>query len=713
MFRRKPLSVALVMALLLAILFPVSATAATASTSVSLEQAIQTVKQNFTIPAEYSKLTSGFNSNAIYQGWYLNWSNPNGKGGSFSAQVDARNGEIISMNVWRPDNDQSTKIPVISVDEARQKGSALLKRLLPSRAASLQLIPDNQLVPLSSYGSVNYTVRWQRMANNIPVENDGASVDINLATGEVTNYNLNWNYTPIPDSNGVISLEKARQIFADNKMLQMQYMLPSKYMPRNLDSEVQPILIYSIMHPSNGVIDAKTGNPVVLDTRHWIEGGLGAADQAASKSKMEAPAPLTPEEIKEITAMANLLTQEQAAAAVAKYVHIPSGMTLKSSSLDVDWQDSDVRIWNLNWDSSSTSSPSSLYARVNALTGELYSFYLNIPSNDKKTAVLNDNEARQIADTFLRKVHSERFQQVVLKEKNGLEQDGGIYRLTYERVKNGIPCPFNGMDISIDSASKEVCSFNLYWLDKTFPSAAGTMNIDKANEVFLNGAPLTLTYTPVYSSDSSPTEMRLVYKPKTPAGQPESYIIDAVNGTWLDYKGDPVKNEAQANEFTDITGHFGEKEIRLLARAGLFNEYGKQFHPDENITLVSMLRAMLSTKEGIYTANNLTDAEIMERAVDLHWITDSKTPAATNVTRDTLARLLVRYLDIEFLTKFPSDMFHLPFKDADSLPENLKSYAALTRGTGLIVGDGVNFDPSHQVTRAEAAVSLVRVLKIK
>ena len=126
-----------------------------------------------------------------------------------------------------------------------------------------------------------------------------------------------------------------------------------------------------------------------------------------------------------------------------------------------------------------------------------------------------------------------------------------------------------------------------------------------------------------------------------------------------------------------------------------------------------MLRAMLGTREGNQAAYNLTDEQMMERAVELHWLPDTKTPPVTIVTRDLLARLMVRYLDIEFLTKYPSDMYRLPFKDADSLPNDLKSYAALTRGTGLIVGDGINFDPAHKVTRAEAAVGLVRLLKVK
>ncbi|HEX3012334.1 MAG TPA: YcdB/YcdC domain-containing protein [Syntrophomonadaceae bacterium] len=715
MYRKKTRFTALLLALLLFAALPAAPVSA-ASPSVSLEKAIQIVKQNFSIPAEYSKLTSGFNSNAVSQCWSLNWSDPKNNGGSFSAQVDANNGEIVSMNCWKPNNEQTVKVPVLSVDSARQEGSDLLKRLLPSRYASLQLIPDNQLIPLNNYGVLNYSVRWQRLANGIPVQDDGASMQIDMATGQILSYNLNWSNLPLPEAKNIVSAETARQSFINNKMLQMQYMLPSNITPlKGSRQEQQPLLVYGIMHPSNGVIDARSGAPLLLDNRHWLNNamGAGARDELYDK-KMSLPVPLTPEETKEIRQVANLLTQEQAAAAAGKYLQIPADMTLQSSNLDEDWQNPDIRIWNLNWAAPAAStSQSTLYARVNALNGELYSFYLNKPTSPESDSNMSESEARSIAENFLKKVHPQRFQQVTLNNlNNSSAKDGNTWRLNYQRVVNNIPCPFNGMDVNIDMASKEVTSFNLNWSEKTFPTAVNTMNIEKANEVFLAGAPLTLTYVSEYSPDNGPQEMRLVYQPQIPAGQPQSNLIDARTGAWLDSTGNPAEDEAKANSFKDISGHFGEKEIRLLAQAGLFNEYGQEFRPDEKITLISMLRAMLSIKESIYASRNLTDEQVLERAAELHWLTDAKTDPAMTVNRDLLARLLVRYLDIEYLTKFPS-MFQLPFNDAQSLPAGLQPYVGLVRSTGLIIGDGVNFDANHQVTRAEAAVSLVRVLKLK
>lgn len=712
MYRKKTRFTALLLCFLLLALMSAPAAAVESKNAVSLEQAIRTVKQNFTIPAEYTEVTSGFNSYGTTHTWSLNWNDPAGKSGGFSAQVDGKTGEIISMHTWKPET-QTVKIPAISLSEAQQTGAKLLKRLIPTRAASLQLIPDNQLIPLSNYGSLRYSMRWQRTADGIPVGSDGASIEIDLSSGKVLSYNLSWNDLKLPAPTKVIAPETACQSFIDNNMLKMQYIIPPGMRPLRERTQ-EPVLVYSISHPSNGVIDAFTGKPLVLDNRHWITGGAGSAERYADNAKqMSLPAPLTPEETKEISEMANLITRDEAVATVSKYLTIPAEMVLQSSNLDQDWQNPDNRLWNLNWNSSNTTSRTSLWARVNASTGELVGFSLYKPSEAKKEAAITREEARSIAENFLKKVQPQRFQQVKSKDADAaMDTNNPNWQFVYQRVVNGIPCPANMIEISIDKASKQPVSFYLNWSEKTFPSTRNSLSTQKANQVFLEGAPLTLTYTVVYGEEGAPREMRLVYQPQVPPGQPQSSIIDARTGAWLNYDGQPLSKEIRAVIFKDIAGHFGEQEISLLGQAGIFNEYGAEFHPDEQITLVSLLRAMISTREGIYSTKNLTDQQILDKAAELKWLKDPKAAPTAVVTRDVLAQLLVRYLDIEYLAQF-TDMYQLPFQDAARLNVDLKGYAALTRGMGIIKGDGINFDPGHKVTRAEAAVSLVRTLKVK
>lgn len=702
----------LVIAMMLFSISPGLATAADNQPGTSLNQAIQTVKQNFTVPTNYADFTSGYNSSDLRQSWSLNWSDSD-KGGNFAAEVDAATGEIISMNFWQPTDGSSPSIPAISITEARSIGTRLLNRLIPQRISSLRLVEDNQIIPLTSY-SQTYRMQWERLANNVPVAGDGASVEINLNNGQITGYNLNWTNMEIPSSANAITSEQAQQVFIKSGMLNLQYVLPSEVKPLTDNQKQSPLLVYSITHKSNGIIDAIKGVPLEIEPGQWLQNGprmyndLAVGGMGESKSSTS----LTPQEEKEIDQTSNLISQEDAAAVVEKYVGIPAGLKLQNANLGKDWGDGVVRTWNLNWnsDSSDRSAYKNLYARVNALTGELTGFNLDLLRTDSSKTSLTRTEARQIAENFINKVQPEKCSQVKLADSYYTGSDQYNWDFNYQRVVNGIICADNSMDITVDKVNQCVVSFYLHWTDQKFPEAVNILSTDKANQTFLQGLPLILTYTPLYGNQG-PQEMKLVYMPQSPSNQPAAAMIDAHTGDWLGADGTPVDEQIKSYKFNDIAGHFAETEIALLGQAGLFGEYGNAFHPDENITLVSLLRAMLGIRDGIYSSRGLADQEVMNRANVLGWVKNDQSPSAP-VNREMTAQLITRYLDLEYLTKIPQ-LFQITFQDSTAMSPELKGCAALTWGLGIIKGDGVNFGPAQTVTRAEAAAYLVRTLKVK
>ena len=122
--------------------------------------------------------------------------------------MDAQSGEIISMSHWQPGSPDKKQDAKISPSEAREAAVAFLNQVAPQRVAFLKEMPDNQIMELSPYGPGTYQVRWQRMEKQIPVEGDGAVVQINLSDGQVRSYNLNWSQAEMPDPTGIISQEK-------------------------------------------------------------------------------------------------------------------------------------------------------------------------------------------------------------------------------------------------------------------------------------------------------------------------------------------------------------------------------------------------------------------------------------------------------------------------------------------------------------------------
>lgn len=444
-------------------------------------------------------------------------------------------------------------------------------------------------------------------------------------------------------------------------------------------------------------------------------GGM-AEDQAVN-----GPIPLTPQEQEEIEDLAGLISREKAADIVLQWADIDKDLVLRSASLDKDWRHPDVRIWSLNWSSAAGAGESSqyLYGRVDARSGELLSFTIGLPRGDQGVSGLSQAEARRLAEDFLRRAQDSRFSQFQLDP----DAAGGFvdtrppvsewptWSFRFDRIHEGILFPGNGADITVDRVHNQVTSYALNWDYYTLPPAAGVMGLEKANQVYLQEAPLTLTYAPYYSAAKRDTEMRLVYLPKVPDGQPGFRMLDAIDGTRLDNQGRPALTAPAGKVFNDITGNFAAKEIELLGKAGLMTEYGDSFHPGETIRLADLMRAVLGIYQGPDMVRTMPEADVIRQSLARGWLKEEMAPES-NVPRVLMAQVLIRSLGLEYLAEIP-EIYRLPYRDADSIGEDTRGYAALCWGLEIIRADGVRFEPQQVITRAEAAAALVNSLRVK
>ncbi|MDN5344612.1 MAG: hypothetical protein PWQ18_723 [Clostridia bacterium] len=706
--------------------------------AITLEQAIRTVKDNFAIPKEYSRFTSIFNSYDGRRTWSLQWNAPAEPGGSFNANVDAMTGEIMNMSTWKPEQrpQPGMQLPSISAAEARQVAEKLLNQLAGKYLPELQALPDgNQLLPLYNVGPVTYTFRWQRVVDGIPFPANGVTINVRGDDGQVSNYNLDWTREPLPAATGAISPAKAREVFNKTGMLELQYYLQPPFQPLAAGAKRPVLLVYRLAHPSGGLIDALSGAPVDLGGGRWFDkgggaDGMGYAGEMARKaaSSHEQSKPLSPEELQEIEKAAKLISQEEAIAAVKKWVDIPAGLTLRGANLYADWQDPEIRSWNLNWssDKSEPGKPNYMSARVNASNGELLGFDLPspVPYETDQGGKLDRQAAQRLAEDFLQKVQPQRFKEMELDASSqpGWEpvimkdgQNPPVQYFKYRRLVNGIPFPGNGVNITVDAVAGRVTSYNLNWGNYAFPPAINILNGQQALDTFLKGRPLNLSYTQIYipGGPGGPGQgkIHLVYQPLGDPGQPASDMMDARTGQFLDWEGKPIARQPRPYHFNDIAGNFAEKEINLLGQAGIFGEYGESFRPAENVTVVSLLRAMLMVRNGVWGYKDLKDEEILKRARDEKWLQEDLQAGAT-VSRELLAKFMIRFLNLERAARVEG-IYKVPYSDAASLSPGSLGYVALTWGLGIIQGDGSTFAPNHTVTRAEAAAALVRALQVK
>jgi hypothetical protein len=708
-------------ALLLVILLPVTALGAPGNSnsgqggspgSISLDKAIQIVKQNFNIPSDLQEFSSAFDSSDNRQVWRLNWTASEGKEGSFMAEIDANSGEIMSMYRWQGQATSGSKIPSISITQARQTGQKLLNQLLPGKSPDLVMDQESSIIPLDSYGS--YNIYWKRTYNKIPVGIDYASMEIDRHSGEVLHYNLHWTNTKLPEPVGIISQKQAGEVFDNEQMLKLQYIFLSTIQPLKGDQKSPaPRLVYAIKHQSDAMIDAFSGTPIIAENIISGAGGMGeSAKRMNSAATRDEAVSLSPEEQREVEKSAGLITQGQAVEAVKKYVKIPDNMELRSAGLEKAWNNPGLRTWNLNWQLTATdkSSYGNLWAQVNAANGELLSFHLNLPPAEGTASAIGKDEARQMAEAFIKGIQPQRWNEVTFYD-NGLqnnspERDADAWSFNYLRLVNSALCPDDGIRITVDAKRKQVSSYSLDWTEASFPSTTGVLGTDKANEVFLKTIPLKLRYTFIQKPGEPPL-VKLVYFPESKDGLS---MLDAKTGQTLYQDGQSVSDKPQPYIFNDIEGHFAQKEISLLGQAGIFGEYGNSFHPDENITLRSLLKAMLVSREGNYGIGKIEDQELINRCQRLGWIKESP-DLNSQVSRDNLSLLMLRFLEIEYLTRIEG-IYQVSYQDTAQLSPISKAAAALTWGLGIIKADGKNYNPAHIVSRGEAAAALVHTLAV-
>ncbi|KLU62569.1 hypothetical protein CEB3_c10900 [Peptococcaceae bacterium CEB3] len=702
---------------------PAGGNQAQSNTAVSLSKAISIVKDNFSVPQEYTQFSSGLSMYNQSQTWSLNWSSPDQPGGQFSAQVDANTGEILNMNNWKANNKPgpSLQIPKIQADAAQAIAQKLVQRLAGSKLAELRLMPMNDnVIPLNRYGPVSYTVGWQRLVNGIPFPGNGVYVQVNALNGDIQSYSLNWApLSGIPAATGVISQSKAEARFLKNPMFELQYFTPPPFRPLAAGQKTVVQLVYQLNNAyQGGAIDALTGEPLKAQypgVYPYGKGGFGGMQRAGFAGSF--PVPLTPSEQSAVDKNAKLISQDEAVAAVKRWVSIPDSLVLRGSNLSTDNMFGGNPVWNLSWMGDKTQIPPQyMSARVDAVTGELLGFNLPYPGPGAGKPVLDRTGALAVAENFIKKIEPGHFAELKLAGAafpggpGGPEIASGVQVFNYDRLVNGIPYRANGINITVDTVSKQIINYNFNWAKLNFPAVTGILTSQQVSEDFLKAEPLKLVYTQVFQpgSANNKPEIRLVYQPMPASGTLASAMMDAKTGEFLDWNGQPVSEMPGAHHFTDIANSFASKEIALLGQAGVFGEYGNLFHPNEPITAGSLFKAMLFLKNGYggpMPYNAATDQDVIKTAQQQGWLKQDLQPGAT-VTREEFTKWMIRYLNLEPVAQLQG-IYKAPYSDVS---KDFTGYAALAKGMGMFNISGDTFDPSHGMTRAEAAYGLVKAL---
>lgn len=683
----------------------------------SQEKAIAKVKSIYDTSA-YDEFNINYVEEREGRWWDLSWTKSEEPFGHLNISIDADSGVIRDIYKWDDSNHGPSLIPKVSEADARKTAESFAKKLQPEefKQCRYQEPREDYIYPIEGVRfKDSYRFNFMRFYNDIPVEDNGFDITINAQTGDIQYYRFNWTKDKLPSSDKIISLKEAEKAFKDKAGLKLEYRRYFNYQTK----EAKIKLVYSVADGHSVLIDATNGellNEMYYDLYNDYSGG--GSDREAIKSTPQEQ--LSPHEQKEVEATKNCITKEAAISAVKKYFDIPQGFKQSYANLYEDYDNTNQRAWNISWNKQDKDNYGSISARVNATTSEVLSF--NIYDEDMGRSNFKQNydrkKAQKKAEQFLEKIQPERINEVKLEEFNAKIDNPEKIRehsFCFTRYINDIPCHSNGFDITIDAESGKVLNYRMRWNDGEFPKADGILQKEEAEKAFLEKLGLELSYVKIYEPKGQTYEYCLVYKLK-PA---QSYTFDSFDLKPLDYSGKPIEEKPQT-AFSDIKGHWAENDIQLLVDLGVIQSQDENFYPNENISQGYFIKLLMiaTNRQPVldevalkYGMTQDTDIDkYIEAAIKNGIVKEGEVNPQKPLTKEMAAAFMVRSLGFEKIASL-SDIFNVKAKDASAISAKYKGHAAISIGLGLIKGDGTNFNPKANVSRAQAASLLVRMLK--
>ncbi|MCX7745692.1 MAG: S-layer homology domain-containing protein [Clostridia bacterium] len=690
-----------------------------------LQNVIKSVKEKLSIPTKFTEFNYNIETISGKKIWNLAWNSKDENDGNVNVRVN-ESGVIYSYNFYKPYDYSVKKLPKVSKKEAKEKTEAFIEKLNPGILSKLKFIENPQQTINDTYYNFNYV----RMANSIPFYNNGINVDVSRETGDIQNYNYNWTENAVfPSVDKAISIEKAQEAFKQKLGLKLVY---NYYME---DEKMKVVPVYTSVYSNQSCIDALTGEKIdmtlgLYGTSYDMAMGGTGIRLTFNEAKKESAA-LSPEEIKAVEEVSKLISQEEAEKIVLglKYIDI-SGLKLIRAELAKDWYTKKDFTWNLFYSNDpikKSEDYKSVNIRLDAQTGEVKGFYSSINNIKETDTPKYDEKAAKIeVEKFLKEFFPKKFDSAKLEElpNNDLyprynSEVPKSYYFRYLRHANGVPFPSNSLGANFDAVNGKITSLDMEWFDVDFPGVDKVITLDSAYKKLFAEIGLELQYKTknqdpyiekfIPQETGEKEEIRLVYavKPAKPV------VFDANTGIILDQDGKPFK-EKKAIEYTDIKGHYAEKQITALAEYGIAFE-SDTFKPKDKITQQDffILLSKVINNPGYYipyaSKSDKTD-EIYKLLIREGIVKESEKAPNALLTREDSVKFIIRALKYDKVADL-KDIFICNFKDKDKINPALIGYVTIASSLKIINGNGKFFNPKGSLTRGDAAILIYNYLQ--
>lgn len=488
--------------------------------NIKLDQAVDIAKKTFNISPEGYSFTPSYQSLSEGKGaWLLEWNLEKGSQGIIKIAIDANTGDILSMKQWSSLNSSAEKTIKDSKEQAQKIALDYLKNIIKEEFAEIALYETVQ-GKIGPNNSDVYCFKFIRLINKVPFPENGVIISIDKSTLKVSSYENYWDDKEILPLNNPVTTDEAKKAFKDNSGIELVYTLT--FDPSS--GEYKPILVYS---PKNGnsPIDAATGN--VINAERSISMFNYFSKDVKMPGNDSSFSSLDSQKLPEV--ITKSISQKQAIDKVKSIISFNEGFNVDVPStayMQINKPDITAK-WFLSWKYANKENNSYGYisAEVDALNSQIKSFSIYGSQYDlfkDSQPKYSKEEAKEKADNFLKKIEPQKYSHIEYRDSDNLIEKTSVgYKFTYIAKINGIPAPFNNLNVFVNAYTGEIVQYSINWRDAEIPSAEDIMPIDEAYENLYSKVGYSLKYIkhklesnsnnyiirPVYSLDSTFTMM--------------------------------------------------------------------------------------------------------------------------------------------------------------------------------------------------------------
>ncbi len=698
----------------------------------NMERALLSVKRKIPVPEDLTEFSyklgySGGNySKSKY--WNFTWRDK-----EYNKSVKVRcdeEGNILSYSIYN--SEDRTSKPTYLKEELVKNATDFIKKVAPEISDKIELSKSE----FSGVYSGTYLYTFERVENGIKMPDNEVTVTVNYETGEVKRFNSDWTFDveiPSPELN--ISLEEAREKIGENLEMKLKYMSKTENIG---DKKVVKAYLVYVPDKSYIAVDAKTGE--IYDTRDEfydmdeLEDSKNAATASFSSLDMAAEEELTVEEVEKINEMKKLITKEEAILAVTSRKDVlllddnAKAIEAKlTQKYDYDEEKNTGYIWQLRFtdprsikENNEDTYRAYIKATVDAENGKILYYHSTVRSYyDSELKEWEDinvkytsEQCQNTFENFVKNMESEKFSDTRLSDSTDTayllkyideKPVYGGYSYNYVRVNEGVDYTYNNISGDVDGITGKIYSYNVNWTDNIeFESPNGAISAKEAYNAYSekDGFELVYEINNKHYIENNPKEdeyydysdlyvlekeVRLVYRTDI---YPQ--YISPFTGEQLDYSG-TVYEEAGEKKYTDISGYWGERYIKLITDME-YSFDGDEFLPEKAITKDEWFNLLR-------TVGSYTD--------------EDEYKDAKKVTKLDAVKMIINSLYLERVAKIPN-IYKSSFDDIGEVQNSDIGYVALAEGLGILSGDGSNnINPNKELSRIEAVCMVLKLANIK